>query len=45
VTVCCDHGNEPSVSIKDGKIIDQLSDYELLKMDSATVSLLGCRFY
>jgi hypothetical protein len=24
---CCEHGNEPSDPIKDGKVFDQLSDY------------------
>jgi len=33
----CEHGNEPSGSIKDGEFFDQLSDYQLLK-DSATYS-------
>jgi hypothetical protein len=35
VTGCCEHGNEPSVSIKGGEFLDQLSEYFLLKKDSA----------
>jgi hypothetical protein len=31
----CEYGNEPSGSIKGGEFLDWLSDYELLKMDSA----------
>jgi hypothetical protein len=30
-----EHGNEPSGSIKGEVFLDQLSDYQLLKMDSA----------
>jgi hypothetical protein len=30
----CEHGYEPSGSIKDGEFFDQLSDYWLLKKDS-----------
>jgi hypothetical protein len=26
--VCCDYSNEQSVSIKDGQILDYLSDYQ-----------------
>jgi hypothetical protein len=29
----CEHGNEPSGSIKGGELADQLSDYQLLKKD------------
>jgi hypothetical protein len=29
----CEHGNEPSGSIKGGKFLDWLSDYQLLKKD------------
>jgi hypothetical protein len=32
---CCEHGNEPSGSLKGGELIDQLSDSESLKKDSA----------
>jgi hypothetical protein len=32
----CEHGNEPSVSLKGGEFLDQLSDYKLLKKDSAS---------
>jgi hypothetical protein len=32
---CCEHGNEHSVSIKGGEFVDQLSDYQLLKKNSA----------
>jgi hypothetical protein len=31
----CEHGNEPSISIKGGEFLDYLSDYQLLKKDSA----------
>jgi hypothetical protein len=31
----CEHGNEPSGSIKCGKFRDFLGDYQLLKKDSA----------
>jgi hypothetical protein len=34
VVGCCEHGNEPSGSIKGGEF-DYLSDYQLLKNDSA----------
>jgi hypothetical protein len=34
VVGCCEHGNERSVSMKTGKFIKQLKDYQLLK-DSA----------
>jgi hypothetical protein len=30
-TGSCEHGNEPSSSIKGGEFLDQLSDYQLLK--------------
>jgi hypothetical protein len=33
-----EHGNEPSVSVKGGEFSDQLSDYWLLKKDSAPCS-------
>jgi hypothetical protein len=32
---CCEHGNEPSDSIKGREFLDQLSDSQLLKEDSA----------
>jgi hypothetical protein len=32
---CCEHGNEPSGSIKCGEFLDQLSDCQLLKKNSA----------
>jgi hypothetical protein len=31
----CEHGKELSGSIRSGKYLDYMSDYELLKMDSA----------
>jgi hypothetical protein len=31
----CEHGNEPLGSIKGGEFLDKLSDYQLLKKDSA----------
>jgi hypothetical protein len=31
----CEHGNEPSDCIKDGKLLGYLSGYCLLKKDSA----------
>jgi hypothetical protein len=33
VTGSCEHGNEISVSIKDGEVLDWLNDYKLLDMD------------
>jgi hypothetical protein len=35
VAGCSEHGNEPSGSIKGGEFLDLLSDYYLLKKDSA----------
>jgi hypothetical protein len=35
VAGCCEHGNEPPGSIKGEEFLDQLSDYKLLKNDSA----------
>jgi hypothetical protein len=35
VTSSCEHGNEHSGSIKDGKFIDYLSDHKFLNKDSA----------
>jgi hypothetical protein len=35
VEVSCEHGNEPSGSIKCWIILEQLSDWRLLKKDSA----------
>jgi hypothetical protein len=29
----CEHGNEPSGSIKGGEFLDQLSDYNVLMWD------------
>jgi hypothetical protein len=34
----CGTGNEPSSSIKGGEFVEQLSDYQLLKKDSASFS-------
>jgi hypothetical protein len=31
---CCERDNELSCSVKGGEFCDQLSDYELLSMDS-----------
>jgi hypothetical protein len=31
----CEHGNEPWGSTNGGEFLDQLSDYQLLKKDSA----------
>jgi hypothetical protein len=31
----CEHDHEPSGSIKEGEFLDYLSDYQLLKKDSA----------
>jgi hypothetical protein len=36
----CKHGNEPSGSITDGEFLDYLSDYQLLKTESALRSQL-----
>jgi len=35
-TGSCEHGNEPSGSIKSGEFLDQLNDYQLLKKDPAS---------
>jgi hypothetical protein len=35
VAGCCEHGNELSGSIKGGEFIDYLSDFWLLKKESA----------
>jgi hypothetical protein len=35
VAGCCEHGNEPSGSIKGGEFLDWLSDSQLLKKDTA----------
>jgi hypothetical protein len=35
VTRSCEHGNEISGSIKGGEFLDYISDYQLLKKDSA----------
>jgi hypothetical protein len=35
VTGCCEHGNERPDSIKGGEFLDQLSDLQILKKDSA----------
>jgi hypothetical protein len=32
---CCEHGNETSGSIKGGEFLDYLSDYQLLRSESA----------
>jgi len=32
----CEHKNKPSVSVKGGEFLDDLSDYWLLEKDSAT---------
>jgi hypothetical protein len=40
----CEYGNATSGSIKDGEFLEQLSDYQLLKKNSApriTISLRG----
>jgi hypothetical protein len=36
----CEHSNEPSVSREGGEFLDPLSDYHLLKQDSALLLLL-----
>jgi hypothetical protein len=35
VAMSCEHGNEPSCSIKGGEFIDQLNEYQVFKKDSA----------
>jgi hypothetical protein len=37
----CEQGNEPSGSVKDGKFLDWLSDYYLLKKYSVSWSWVG----
>jgi len=41
VAVSCEHGIDPSGSIKSGKVFDQMSDCQLLKEDSTLWSQLG----
>jgi hypothetical protein len=38
LAITCGHGSEPSGSIKDREFLDQLSNYQLLKKESATWS-------
>jgi hypothetical protein len=33
ITCCCEHGNEPPVSIKHGKFLDYFRNYRLLKRE------------
>jgi hypothetical protein len=35
VAGCCEHGNEPFGAIRGGKLLDYLSNYKLLRKDSA----------
>jgi len=35
----CEHGNEPSGSIEDGELLDQLSDCHLLKKLTNSVEI------
>jgi hypothetical protein len=35
VAGCCEHGNEPSGSIRGGEFLNYLSDYQPLMKDSA----------
>jgi hypothetical protein len=37
----CEHGNEPSDSIKGGELVDYPSDCQLLKKDSVPLDLLS----
>jgi hypothetical protein len=39
---CCEHGNEPSGSIKCGEFLDQMRDRQLLEKDSAPWYYLAC---
>jgi hypothetical protein len=41
VTNSCEHDNEPSVSIKGGEFLDELSDCCLVKKDSCCMELVG----
>jgi hypothetical protein len=42
VVGCCEHGNEPSDSIKSGEFLDELRNYQVVQTDCAFygVSLL-----
>jgi hypothetical protein len=40
VAGCCEHGNEPSISIKGGEILDSLSDSQILKKTSVAFRYL-----
>jgi len=40
VTVSCEHGNEPLDFIKGGQFLDQLSEYKLIKKESAPCNQL-----
>jgi len=37
ITGCCEHGNEPPVSIKHGKFVDYLRKCQFLKREIAAV--------
>jgi hypothetical protein len=39
----CEHGNEPSVSIKGGEFIDWLSDYWLLEKGFCSIESVVAR--
>jgi hypothetical protein len=41
VTGCCEHGDEPSDSIKGGEFLDSLSEYQLLNKKTAPYILGG----
>jgi hypothetical protein len=40
VACSCEHGVGPCISIKGGEFLEHLSDYQLLKKDSAPLSYL-----
>jgi hypothetical protein len=45
VASSCEHGNEPSASIKDGEFFDYLSKYKLFKKDRAPCRLVLCTLF
>jgi len=44
MTSSCEDGNEPSGSVRGGKFLDWLSDYELVKKDPVPCSELDVTY-
>jgi hypothetical protein len=45
VAGCCEHGNEPSGSIKGSEFLEQSSDYQLRKKERTLLHVVGSIFY